>query len=294
MKIVITGSTGNISKPLARILLGRGHQLTVVSSNPAKKEGIEQTGASAAIGSIADNNFLESVFKGADAVYAMVPPDFSQSDYVSYFREAGDSYAQALQASGVKRIVFLSSIGADLPSGTGPIAGIHQVEQILGGLKDLDITFLRAGFFYTNFLANIDMIKHAGFLGTNYAANTALVLVHPADIAAAAADLLEQPGQGKEIAYISSDERTALEVAKVLGAAIGKPDLQWIQFSDEDALQGMRSAGLPDEIAGKYAEMNRALGSGILLQDYRKQDAKPSGSHKLEDFATEFAAAYNA
>ena len=124
MKFIITGSTGNISKPLAVNLVKNGHDVTIITTNPEKVPGIEQLGARAAVGTIQDVGFLAKTFTGADAVYTMVPPNISVSDYRNYIAGVGRNYVEAIKKSGVKRVVNLSSIGAHLPGGTGPIKGI--------------------------------------------------------------------------------------------------------------------------------------------------------------------------
>ena len=149
------------------------------------------------------------------------------------------NYAAAIKASGVKKVVNLSSVGADLPGGTGPIAGLHDVENTFAALDGVAIKHLRAGYFYINFLANVDMVKHANILGSNFGADAKMVLVHPNNIAEVAAEELENGFTGKSIRYVASDdESTASDVAKALGTAVGKPELPWIVCSDEDAFNG--------------------------------------------------------
>lgn len=293
MKITVTGSLGNISKPLTEILVKAGHTVTVISSNPDKKPAIEMLGAKAAIGSIADVSFLTNAFKGADAIYTMVPPSFGVSDYRKYMGDTGHNYAAAIKASGVKRIVTLSSIGAHLPAGTGPIAGIHDVENILNELDGVAVKHLRAGFFYINLLSNIDMIKNMNIIGSNYSSEARLVMVHPRDIAEAAARELQNQFTGKSYHYVTGDDRKVADVAEVLGAAIGKPDLPWVEFTDEQSLAGMTQAGLPVVMAELYVEMGTAIRSGILWEDYDKLKQEATGNIRLEDFAKEFATVYN-
>lgn len=292
MKITVTGSLGNISKPLAKQLIAAGHDVTIVSSDENKVKDIEALGAKAAIGSIADAAFLTRAFAGTDAVYTMVPPDFGATDYRKYVADSARNYAEAIRANGITRVVNLSSIGADIDGGTGQISGVHDGELVLNALDGVAIKHLRAGFFYVNFYANIDMIKHLGFIGANYAPATRLVMVHPEDIAAAVAEELQTPFTGKSVRYITSDERTAGEAAAILGAAIGKPGLQWVQFTDEQALDGMLQAGLPEPVSRNFIEMNNAVGSGILWKDYDALGNKATGKIKLEDFAKEFAARF--
>ncbi len=186
---------------------------------------------------------------------------------------------------------MLSSIGADLPGGTGPIAGLHHIEQLYKELKGVKVTYLRAGLFYTNYYNDVPVIKGAGILGANYPGTIALPLVHPRDIAAAAAEELQNP-EGQTLRYIVSDIRTPNEAASVLGAAIGKADLPWVEFTDEESLQGMVGAGLPEEFAGLYTEMGAAFRSGSIPADFQKQGAPVTGKVKLEDFANEFASRF--
>ncbi|MCC8426783.1 NmrA family NAD(P)-binding protein [Mucilaginibacter sp. UR6-11] len=289
MNITITGSLGHISKPLTEILVKAGHQVTVISSNADRAQEIKALGAIPAIGEITDVSFLTSAFKGADAVYTMVPPNFGAAEWKNWIAGIGQNYADAITAAGVTKVVNLSSIGAHLEDGTGPITGSHRVENILNALDGVAVKHLRAAFFYINFYANVDMIKHAGIIGSNFGADTNMVLVHPNDIAQAVAEELQSNFTGKSVRYVASDEKTAGEVARALGAAIGKPELPWVEFNDADNTAGAIGAGLPEEIATNYTEMGAAARTGILWEDYLVH--KPVlGKIKLEDFAKEFAA----
>ena len=291
MKYVITGSTGHISKPLSKQLIEAGHEVTIISSNADKVKEIEGLGAKAAIGSAEDIAFLTKTFEGADAVYTMVPPKFDAEDWKGYIHGIGKNYAEAIKAADVKKVVNLSSVGAHMPEGCGPVSGLYYVEKELNDLEGVDLRHLRPAYFYYNLMANIGMIKHAGIIGANYGDIT-MVLVHPNDIAAVAAEeLLDLEFKGKSFRYIAGDERNTGEIAKVLGGAIGKPELPWVQFKDEDSLNGMLKAGLPKETSVNYVEMGTAIASGEMYSDYFKH--KPSlGPTKLEDFAKEFAGAY--
>lgn len=289
MKIIISGSLGNIGKPLTNQLVAAGHEVTVISSSADKKEAIEKTGAKAAIGSVSDAAFLAATFSGADAIFAMTPPNLGGSNVISNTVEAGKAFASAIQEAAVKRVVMLSSIGADLPDGTGPIKGLYQIEGLYDQLENTAVTFLRAGFFFTNLYNDVPMIKGAGIIGANYPANAKMPLVHPEDIAAAAVEELQKQPTGKNIRYIVSDVRTPSEIAKAIGTAIDKTDLPWVEFTDEQSLQGMTQAGLPEEIAHLYTEMGTGLRSGKIAADFLKGNFPVDGKIKLEDFAKEFA-----
>jgi len=295
MKITLTGSLGNISKPLAEILTSAGHEVTIISSNSSKKTEIEALGAKAAIGSIGDIPFLTKSFKGADVVYTMVPYNFEVHNYRQYVAGIGNNYAAAIKASGVKRVVNLSSIGAHLENGTGPITGLHDVEQILNQLDNVAVKHLRPAIFYVNFFFDIALIKSQNIMGNNYGKETRLVLVHPRDIAVVAASELQQSFTGKSCRYVASEERNIADIVKILGSAIGKPELPWVQFTNEQTFAGMTASGImPPTIANLYVELGTAIDKGILWEDYDKNKPETAGKIKLVDFAKEtFAPAYN-
>ncbi|KQC01731.1 NAD(P)H-binding protein [Pedobacter sp. Hv1] len=293
MKIILTGSLGNISRPLAINLISQGHQVTVISSNNEKSAEITNLGAVPAIGSVSDEDFLTTTFKGSDLVYLMVPNDLTASDLKAHIKKTGEHYVNAIQKANIKKVVLLSSIGAHLDAGTGPIAGLAAVEKLFRKLSDIDILFLRPAYFYNNLYGNIDMIKHMGIIGGNYGAAQEIVLVDPQDIASIATDKINEGFNGHQTFYIASDRRTLKEVAEQLGQAIGKPELPWIEFDDTQSFDGMLQAGLSEDMARNYVEMGNAVKSAILWEDFDLNKAVPQGKTKLEDFALKFAAAYN-
>ncbi len=292
MKYVVTGSLGHISKPLAEQLIKAGHEVLVASSKQDKVAQIEAMGAKGAIGSVEDVAFLTKTFTGVDAVYTMVPPKMDAADWKGYIQTIGKNFADAVRASGVKKVVNLSSVGAHMPVGCGPVSGLHHAENELNALDGVDVKHLRPAYFYYNLMSNIGMIKHMGIAGGNYGENATMVMTHPNDIAAAAAEEMNASSfSGKSVRYIASDERTTTDIAKVLGTAIGKPELPWVNFKNEDTHAGMIQAGLTEEVAKNYVEMGAAIASGEMSADYNNN--KPALSPtKLEDFAKEFAVAF--
>lgn len=291
MKIIISGSLGNIGKPLTAQLVKSGHDVTVISSTADRKDAIENLGAKAAIGSVSDADFLSKTFTGADALFAMTPPNMGGVNIIKNTTDAGAAFAKAIQETQIKRVVMLSSIGADFPTGNGPIAGLYNIEKIYEKL-DTSITFLRAGYFYLNFFNDIPMIKGAGIMGANFPASNRIPLVHPEDIAAAAAEELQKTQESKNIRYIISDVKTPSEIVKAFGSAIDKPELPWIEFTDEQYFGGMTQAGVPEEMAGLYTEMGTGLRNETIAADFLNNDGNATGKIKLEEFAKEFASKF--
>lgn len=295
MKYVITGGAGNISKPLTEKLLAAGQQVTVIARNAEHLKPLVEKGATAAVGSIEDAAFLKNTFEGADAVYIMFPPQYAAQDLDAYKTQA-TRYAEAIKAANIKYVVTLSSVGAHLPEGCGPVTGLYHAERELNKLTDVNIVHLRPGFFYTNFYGSLAMVKNMNVLGGNYGdSNSNMVFSHPNDIAEAAKqELLNLSFKGHSVRYLASDVRTTGEAAKVLGSSVGKPELPWVQFTDEQTRGGLLQAGFPESMADKYVEMGGAMRQGKMWEDFVVHRPKELGQIKLEDFSREFAGAYNA
>ena len=306
MKIVVTGSLGNISRPLTEFLVREGHQVTVISSDRNKTSRIASMGATAAIGSIADASFLENTFEGADAVFAMIPLDSKQEDLGAYMRQLAHNYVEAIRVSKIKRVVILSGWAADLIEA-------ENIEHIFWEL-DASITFLRPAIFYTNFYQSMELIRGKGFMGKllalryygigslwngktgllmgNYGGEDRVVFVAPEDIAAAAAEELALMPHQRTIRYVGSEEMTCNEAARIIGTAIGKPWLKWVLLSDKKMMQGLKMAKMPEKLASTLTKMQAAIHSGKALENFHKSGAK-MGHVKLSQFATTFARVYH-
>jgi uncharacterized protein YbjT (DUF2867 family) len=295
MKYVITGSLGHISQPVVKNLVAAHHQVVVISSNQNKKAEIEALGAIAAIGSVSDAAFINQTFSGADAVYLMIPPNFATTNLMDYQIQVANIYVEAIKLNGVKNVVQLSSIGAHLRQGAGPIDGLAYLETELEKLAVVNVKILRPSYFFYNLFGMIGLIKNAGIMGSNFGnTNEKLVLVHTNEIAEAVTEnLLHLNFTGKTVQYIASDECSINEISEVLSNAANKPNTPWVTFSDEDALNGMLQSGLPKTNADGYVEMGKSIREGLLQADYWNN--KPIlGKIKLADFAKEFEAAYHA
>ncbi len=286
MNIVITGSLGNSSKPLAQELIQRGHAVTVISSQPAKQAAIEALGATAAIGSIEDGPFVAAAFAGAEAAYCMIPFSLTAADQGHYFRQVTQNYIQAIRQSGIKRVVVLSGW-------TAGVLSPASTENAFNELAGVGIAYLRPAYFYSNFYGLLPMIKEHGQIAANFGGEDPLVLVSPLDIATAAAEELETSLAGHTVRYVASEEMTCNQAARILGAAIGKRGLPWVTLTDQQMRQGLQSAGLPPQLADSIVPMQAAIHSGVVVENYHRH--RPVlGRVKLTDFAQEFAAAYAA
>jgi len=299
MNIVITGSLGNIGKPLTIELVSKGHHLTVITTKAERQSAIESLGAKAAIGSFFDIEFLTETFRGADAVYLMeawegIGSIFDKDlDFVAAFDRIGNNYKIAVEQSGVKQLVHLSSIGAHTDQGTGSLYLHNKVEGILGQLPDeVAIKFIRPVGFYSNLYRNLAAIKTQRAIVSSYGGNQKEPWVAAEDIAKTISEEMDKPFKGRSVHYLASDEVSPNEVAQILGEAIGEPDLIWKVIPREQMLSGMLAAGMNEWIANGFIAMQAAQESGLLYEDFYRH--RPVfGKTKFRDFAQEFAHVYH-
>jgi len=295
MKFVITGAAGNISRPLALRLLKEGHTVTVIGRNAAHLKELAEMGAHIEIGSVGDPVIINKAFKGSDAVYTMCPPDVTVSNLSRFCENIATNYAESIAMNKIRHVVNLSSVGAHLLKGAGHITGMQKAEAVLNQLENVNVLHLRPVYFLTNLFGQIELIKSMGIMGANFSVSAKrFPVVHPHDIAAVAADeLLTLDFPRHSVRYIASDETGTDEIASVLGKAIGKPDLKWTRFTDEQFSQGLLQAGFSKEIIPEFVEGFNALNSGKLFEDYWLHRPEELGVTTLADFAKLFESVYN-
>jgi len=288
---VITGATGNTGKRIVENLLKAGKPVTAISRNPEHVQSLVDQGAKAAIGDLSDVQFLTATFKGATAVYAMIPPNAGAVDFRAYQNEVGLAIIEAVKNSGVKSVVTLSSIGAHSPE-SGVVAGAYDFETNFKKVADVNVLHLRPGFFMQNFFGNIGLIKNAGING-GFPINgdIKIPLIHTNDIGDVATEqLLSLSFSGQTYLSVYNQAMTMTEATQVLGKAIGK-DLQWVTFPYDQARAGMLQIGFSESLADAYIQFSKATNEGIMYDNYA-QGPEQKTPITLEAFAQEFASAY--
>jgi uncharacterized protein YbjT (DUF2867 family) len=291
---VVTGATGKVGGGIAEKLLAEGKKVRVIGRNRDKLAALEKKGAEVEVGSMEDAVFLAKNFVGAEAVFAMVPPDLAAADVQAHYDKFGSAMAKALAESGVRHVVHLSSVGAHLPTGNGPIAGLYRQEQRLNALSGVNVLHLRAAYFMENHLGNIPMIKGMGINGSPMKADLKIPQIATKDIAAhAAVRMANKDFTGSSVQdLLGARDVSMQEATAALGKAIGKPELPYVQFPYEDALKAMVGAGLSQSVAASFVEMNKAFNEGSLGKVER--NASNTTPTTIEEFAQVFAKVFQA
>lgn len=290
----VLGATGHIGHVLTGKLLEKGHAVRALGRDEKKLAGLKAKGAQVSSAAFDDAAALTEAFKGADGVFVLIPPSYGADDFSNFQDRTGEAIVQAISNSGVKYVVNLSSIGAELPSGTGPIAGLYRQEQRLNKLSGVNILHLRPSSFMENEYWSLPLIKGQGFNGSANPADFPLPRVATQDIGEKAAELLDQlnfKGHGF-LDFTGPKEYSMKEMTAALGKAIGKPDLAYVQFSLEDVKKGMLGNGMKPGIVDLMIEMYKAGGEGKLHPN-QTLTGEHRGKTTVEEFAKGFAAVYS-
>jgi uncharacterized protein YbjT (DUF2867 family) len=263
---VILGATGNTGSAVAKTLLAKGQKVRVVGRDKSRLAQFVNQSAEAFEGDVLSTESLTKAFIGAKAVYAMVPPVMNSTDFRAYQDQVTEAIARALEAARVTHAVTLSSIGADKPEKTGPVVGLHKMEERFNRIAGLNVLHLRAGYFMENTLAQTGVIRNFGMMAGPVSADLALPMIATRDIGAAAAEALLALSfsghQAREL--LGQRDITYSEVAKLAGAAIGKPGLAYTQLPSEMMIQAMTQMGISANMAGLLCEMSDSLNSGYM------------------------------
>ncbi len=263
---VILGATGNTGSVVARKLLDKGKRVRVVGRDNEKLAPFVNRGAGAFAADVLDTDALSRAFAGAQGVYALIPPDMSSPDFRAHQDRVTESIAKALEKGGVAHAVALSSVGADKPDKTGPVAGLHKMELRLAQVRGLNALHLRAGYFMENTLAQIGIIRNFGMMAGPVRADVPLPMIATRDIGAAAAEaLLRLDFKGQQTQeLLGPQDVTYAEAARIIGTATGKPDLAYVQLPDEQVIQAMKGMGISRNMAQLACEMSVAINNGYM------------------------------
>jgi uncharacterized protein YbjT (DUF2867 family) len=290
---VITGATGHIGHALVQKLLTAGNTVKAIGRSAEKLAKLKEKGAEVLKGDINDPAFLTKAFTGADAVFAMIPPDQKAVNVREHQQKIVKALITAIKNSKVKNVVALSSIGAHLSKGIGIVQGLNDFEQEINKLQGVNVRILRCGYFMENLYGQLPVIQQMNLMGSPVKPDLKLPIVATKDIADVAAKRLSALNfSGISTEYVLGPKDLNFnEIAAIVGKAIGKPDLKYIQFPDQDAAKGMMQGGLSKSMAESLVEFSRAMNSGEVGSAH-KRNAENTTPTTLEEFSKVLAQAY--
>jgi uncharacterized protein YbjT (DUF2867 family) len=287
---VILGATGHTGSIVANFLLSKGQKVRVIGRDPGRLQRFVDKGAEAFTADMSDAAALTKAFSGARAAYLLLPPAKSPEEQ----ERDSDAIAKAVKESGLRYAVHLSSYGAQVAEGAGPVSGLHSSEQKLNAISGLNVLHVRAAYFMENNLAAIGMIHHMGIFGNALLPDVKLPMVATRDVGNYAAQrLLDLDFSGEQTREVLGERDLSMtETTAVIARGIGKPDLRYQQFPYDQVQQVLIQLGVPPKGAAMYIEMYKAINAGVLVP-LEPRSKENTTATSIEQFVQDvFAAGY--
>ncbi len=292
--IVVTGATGRTGRRVTEVLLAKGEKVRAVGRDAKRLAPLVELGAEPFVGKVEDVPSLTAAFAGVDAVYLVLPEDLSQQDLRGHQERVSDCYAAALADAHVQFAVNLSSIGAQHAKGTGPIVGLHNQEQKLDGVAGLNVLHLRAAYFMENIFMSMAPLRATGTLPGGMRGDVAMPWIATKDIGTyAATRLLASDFSGSSIQELHGQRDISMnEAASIVGKALGKPEVSYMQMPSSMLEAALLQMGLPKKTTALILEMWDGANAGLIVPQ-EERSSRNTTPTTLESFVFEiFVPAY--
>ncbi len=272
--IAILGATGNVGGKIAGNLIKKGEPVRLVARSSDRLRPFVGKQAVAFAGDANETEFLVKAFKNVDTVFTLIPPNPTADKFMQYADRIGESIARALEIAKVKLVVNLSSVGAELSEGTGPVKGLHNMEERLKRIKGLHVLNLRPAYFMESLLWSIDLIRSKGINGDSIRGDLKFPMIATRDVAAYATDrLVKKDFTGSSVRYLLGQrDLSMIEATEIIGRKINKPGLSYVIFPYDDAEKAMVAMGLSADMSRLYIEMSRAFNEGRIAYEKRTRE----------------------
>jgi uncharacterized protein YbjT (DUF2867 family) len=283
-KIVILGATGTVGSKISGILLNEGHEVTLIARHTEKLEKYRSQGAVVIAGDITDVETLTNAFKNADSAFVLMPDNVKAENTRAYQRMVTGKLIEAIQNSGIKYIVNMSSLGSHMHEGNGIMAGTGEQEVRLNQLDGVNVLHIRSAYFMENSLRTIGLVKNKGINGTAAVGDHAIPMVATQDVAEIiAAHLANLDFEGKSVqAVMGPRDYTYREFTTLIGKAIGQPELPYVQVPVAQMKQTFLGNGFAEDFVDNLLEMGTAIKTGFM--NYQKRDDSTTTPTTAEDF----------
>ena len=267
MKIAINTPNGNIGRALANHLIDAGQELVLLTRSPDKTKPLAQRGAIVHEGTLDDETFVLRATKGVDTLFWLMPGNYAAADFRGEQTKMGRIGTRVVIENKIPRIMTLSSAGAQLSEGTGPILGLHDFEKKIDATA-AQITHLRPNYFMENFLQSLPTIASDGMIYLPVPGSTTFPMIATVDIANAAADrILEENWEKHTVIELAGPEHVSQDTAAAtIGTVLGR-DVKHMQIGEADFRGAMAEFGVSDSAANCFLEMYDGFAKGTIVHE---------------------------
>lgn len=289
--LAVMGASGNVGGKVADQLLRGAEEVRVLGRSASRLEGLERRGAEVVVGDAIDPDVMQALCKGTDGALVVLPDDLTDPHYVANRSAMTRVIATTIREQQVPHVVLASSIGAQHPRGTGPIAGLHELEELLFGLHDSNVLALRSGWYMENLLANLPLIRTQGINGSVIGADLPVPMIATADVAGEAAGrLARRDFTGHAVMpLLGPEDLTMTGATRALGAEVGLPNLVYVEFPPEGVTAALRQAGISEEAAAQLVEAQLAINQGLVTEGLERTPAAATPTRLSEFLRTALA-----
>lgn len=286
-KIVVLGATGTVGSKISKILLTDGHHVTLIARHTEKLDKHRSLGADIITADLSDVETLANAFRNADSAFILLPDNVKAENTRAYQRQVTGYLIEAIQKSGIRYIVNMSSAGSHMHEGNGMMAGTGEQEVRLNQLNEVNVLHVRSAYFMENFLRTIGLVKKMGINGTAAEGDYAIPMVAVRDVAAiAAGHLARLDFSGKSVrAVMGPRDYTYREFTSMIGKAIGVPELAYVRFPADQAKQAFLDNGFSEDFADNLLGMATAISTGFM--NYQQRDESTTTPTTAEEFINE-------
>jgi uncharacterized protein YbjT (DUF2867 family) len=261
--IVVTTPTGSIGQQVLGNLFDSGEAIRVIARDPSRLSTKTRERVEVIQGSHGDIDVVNKAFKGADAVFWLVPPDFQaksvEAAYVDFTRPACDAF----RSQRVKRVVGVSALGRGWLRNAGLVSVSLAMDDLIAS-TGVSYRALAMPSFMDNILNQVEAIKTQGMFFSPISGDRKLPTCATRDIASVAAKLLLDPswsGQGS-VPVLGPEDLSFNGMAKIMSDVLGKP-MRFQQIPFEAFKARLIGHGMSEAMAQGMVDMMVAKNEGL-------------------------------
>ena len=264
MTVAVTTPTGNVGSRVVQLLVQAGERPRVLVRDPARLPPDLLPLVEVACGDLLDEAFLTEALTGVDALFWATPESFTAADPLADMVRMGANAAAAVRSAGVRRVLQISSVGAERRHGAGLIDGLARNEEQLAG-TGADVLTLRCGYYFTNLFG----VLQDGVLTTTMPADRAFPWVDPRDVGEVAAARLLAGWSGSSVRAVHGPADLSWSaVAEILSGVLGRP-IEVAVLPDAALREALLSAGLSEAAAAGVVGMTAGVRDGFVPEQPR-------------------------
>lgn len=279
---IILGGNGHVGSAVAKTLLSQGEPVTIVSRSSSSIPKWQKCGALVEVVDVHNIVELHRVFAKGKRLFLLNPPADPATDVDIEERKSVASILEAIEDSGLEKIVAQSTYGAQPGSQIGDLGVLYEMEQQLAS-QSIPFSIIRAAYYMSNWDFSLQTAKQDGAIETFFPSDFVLPMVAPRDIGQMAARLMTEPIENTGLHNIEGPKRySPLDAAEAFAKALQKP-VKVVKIPRDRWIEKMQNMGFSNEAATSFSNMTTLAIAGEMPT----RDRVTRGVVSLESYIAE-------